>query len=152
MPVPSQIRKDHGKRQNRHFQFGDAYGHKLSELLPESVCSVAAATCRFYIIGAEAWPGRKTAQCPGEGRTFRTRMMTFGNVPSDNWKTGTTARAKWAQTDSVAGSNDVLDCFGLQMWDVLEHFGNVEPTEIKEIDLLDVIEALRPEIFGKEEN
>ena len=141
-------RQDQGKRTRRHFDFGDKCGVLLRNLIPLSYCAVATATCRFQILGSKAWPGRKVGDRPvsteKEGRIFLTRMQTNGIQPSPYWKAASGNRAKWATSNSIEGANDVLAPFQLEMRDVISHFGNVTPTSTKELDLVEIVEALRP--------
>jgi len=138
-------------RSAKHWAFGETCGYRLEDIgIPSDRAKTAAATCRFEVIGSAAWEGRETENRPtmtGQGRTFRTRLQTYGHAPSDNFGR-VTARSKWAQSDAVAGANDILGCFDLAMRDVLDHYGNVDPTDIMVLDLMDIVETLRPGIVA----
>lgn len=124
---------DSGIRTKRHFDFGEKYGHKLDFLLPKDRCSIAATTCRFEIRG----PGKKN-----KSNIYITRLQTFGISPSDYWQSGKTEKSKWATSRKINGANEILQCFGLTMEQVLEHFGSPEDNEVKTLDLVDIVEMM----------
>ena len=141
---------DNGMRTARHFNFGEKLGHLMALLMPMHTCVNAAATCKFEIIGSNAWKGRESGNRPGktgQGRTFRTSMKTLGHQPTGNFGK-MTQFSQWAVSNAVAGANDILGCFDITMQEAVDRFGNVDPTEIKRIDLVDIVESLRPDLVA----
>ena len=141
------------RRPGRNFRIAEQVKTHLSTILPQEICEVAIATCRFSIMGRDAHNDNgqalrnmhREASPPWicEGRWIHTRLQTYGYLPSTRFqRTGTTEKSVWVVGDSFAAADSILECFGLTMRDVLEHYGNVDTTERKVIDLVDIVEDM----------
>lgn len=141
------------RRPSRYFDVAKQTKDHLRILLPHEACEAAIATCRFAIMGRDAHndngqalrntDGDNHLLWIGQGRWIHTRLQTYGHLPSNHFRrTGTTDRSIWAISDCFAGADDILNCFGLNMHQVLDHYGNVASTERKVIDLVNVIEDM----------
>lgn len=137
-------------------EIGDMVGRQLEALgIPADDCAFAFATCQIQLMGRDAHNDEGTA-LRSEGSTFtygqrrwcHTRMIvhTLNCLPSTAFQRKPNGIHVWA--DSFDGANAILDCFGLSMTDVIEYFGNVEPTERKVFDLTTIVEQLAPEILS----
>lgn len=109
----------------------------------------AFASCTIAIMGKDAHNDdgqalRDTTNFRGAGRWIHTRMLC-GSQPSGNFRKAPNGRLAWSE--SFAGANDVLLCFGLSMTDVLDHFGNVEDDERKIFDLPTILRELAPDLI-----
>lgn len=137
--------KDNGKRSARHFTFGDRCGHLMRSLLPLPFCAAAAATCRFTIQGPES-VGESGKNW---GQWIRTRIQTNGErIFGATWQ-GNIGR-KWISADSERAANQILGCFaGITTDEIFAHFGVPNIGEKYDIDLLDVVTALRPGLLGQ---
>lgn len=134
---------------------GDEIGGLLSSInIPERDCSWAFATCRIEVMGkdahndlGEALRSKGSTYNRGQCRWVHTRLQvhTQGKRPSPEFQRRHKGRFTWS--DSFQGANDILGCFGLTMSDVLDHFGNVEPTERKVFDLTTIVETMAKEIL-----
>jgi len=81
----------------------------------------------------------------GKGRWVHTRLDTKGTIPTTNFRGRPRGRFVWA--DSFDGANDILECFGLEIGQVLDHFGNVDDLERMIFDLPTIVKALAPELL-----
>lgn len=132
-------------------------GSKLAEMLtvvPESCRATAIATCRFQVMGWQK--GNHNGDAPrsysdkpfrGEGRWVYTRLQSYGHLPSGRFsKCG--PRSNWVKADSFAGADSILGCFGLTMDEVLQHFGNVTGDSRLQLDLVDIVTEMRPDLVA----
>lgn len=137
-------------------EVGDEIGHLLAETgIPAPDCAWAFATCRIEVMGkdahndlGEALRSQGSTYKRGQCRWVHTRLHinTPGITPGCAFqRRGDNGRIVWS--DSFAGADTILDCFGLTIAQVLEYFGNVEPTERKVFDLTTIIEAMASEIL-----
>jgi len=134
--------KNHGKRTARHFDFGDHFGQLLRAILPLSYCSAAAATCRFELRGKHANRSPENAH-KGYGPAVYLSMQTddaklfLGGHPIQ--RTG-----RFTMTTCEDAANMILNCFGICVDDVRDHYGEPTEYESKHFDLVDVVATLRP--------
>lgn len=139
----------------RCVEVGEEIGCLLTECgIPAADTAWAFATCRIEVMGKDAHNDNGEA-LRSKGSTFnygqmrwvhtRLQIHTPGKVPTAAFQRRD--RGHFAWSDSFAGANAILDCFGLSMSDVLDHFGNVQPTERKVFDLTTIIEAMASEIL-----
>ena len=129
------------KRTKRHFDFGDQFGHLLSPILSRNLAT-AAASCRFTIQG----PNSVGDTAKNWGTWIRTNIQTDGERPQCRhaWQI---QKSGWISGDSHEAANVILDCFGLTIDHVFEHYGAPEWGVVYHVDLADVIAALAPEIM-----
>lgn len=139
-------------RSIRHFNFADTVGLRLESVLPIVACSAAAATCRIKLMGwrrgnHQGGALRDSGEKPfmGKGRWVHTSLQTFGYCPSARFRCAPTG--KWAYGDSFEAANDILDCFDISMLDIIDHYGEPEPDERMEWDLMELIETLAPDLL-----
>jgi hypothetical protein len=126
-----------------YWAFGDVAGGYLSDILPDAVCSTAAATCRFQLRG-------KYANGNTWGLGVITSMMTYRNRPRGTGLPNQPAvqyRHNFIELTADDGANVVLDCFGLTITDVMDRFGHPGEHESYWVDLKTVIETLCPSLL-----
>jgi len=126
-------------RPRRYFDFAENWGNLLDSILPKSVCTVAAATCRFHFRGKEA--GRNKAF----SWALHTEMQTDGqrpDIPQTAQMTG-----KWVCLTSIDAANEILQAFGIGVSELLDHFGIPSKVEQYKVDLYEVVAALRPDFI-----
>lgn len=139
----------------RCVEVGEDIGFLLTDCgIPAEDCAWSFATCRIEVMGKDAHNDNGEA-LRSNGSTFhygqmrwvhtRLQIHTPGKTPSAAFQRRNNGRFAWS--DSFAGADAILDCFGLTMEQVLDHFGNVAPTERKIFDLTTIIEAMAAEIL-----
>ena len=150
MRYTTEIAEKH--RTSRHFDFGKKFGHFLKPVLPDPVCRLAAATCRFQIMGKNAHADNGVAlrseNSPswiGEGRWICTQIQTVGNRPSDSFKRNG-PRSEWVTGHSFEAADDILGCFALTMQDVIDALGQVDEGQRIVIDLVDIYDLFKTQI------
>lgn len=129
-------------RNSRHYSFGDNVGCRmLSDILPREVACIAATTCRFTIQGPES----VGVAHKNWGQWIRTNMQTHGNIPRMRhaWQC---RKDGWIGADSREAAELILDCFGLSVDDLFKHFGQPQIGKVYQVDLVDVVSALAPDI------
>ena len=123
---------------SRHFRIADQIGHLLEKVLPKIACSAAIVSCRFTIQGPES-VGQKSRNW---GRWIRTRLNTFGHRPSiDIWQ-----GKHVLSGDGHSNANVILNCFGLSINQVLDHYGIPKHGEMYHLTLIEVIETLAKDL------
>jgi len=129
-------------RKAHHYDVGGVLGRYLETVLPPEVCQTAFATARFVIQGPES-VGRDAKNW---GEWVRTIVQTHGETPGINhaWQD---RKGGWISGDSREAANSILDCFDLDLTDIFRFFGDPEPGKIYAIDLVDVLEAIKPDFI-----
>lgn len=136
------------KRPSRHFRIADRVAHLLESILPAFVCAHAVASCRFTI------QGPRSVGLAGKnwGEWVRTRLKTGGINPSRGLApTGDVWQGDGVKSgDAHRNADMILEPFGLSIQDVLAHYGEPIVGERYDVDLVDVIEALSPQLLATE--
>ena len=135
--------RDFGNRPIRYWTFAAQHRGRFADILPDSVCEAAMATCRFEIRGLES-NGNEW------GIGFLTFMQTFGHTPLGVGLPGEPAVQaihNFVGLTSHEGADVILECFGLTARNVLEYYGEPAFGERRIFDLFQVVRDLRPE-FG----
>lgn len=135
-------------------RMGEEVGFLLTDVkIPEADCPFAFASALIQVMGKDAHNDNGEALRSagsvfwGQGRWVHTQLFipTLGIRPSIHFSRNANGSRVWS--DSFAGADVILDCFGLDMNKVLEHFGNVTPYERKVFDLATIIARMAPEIL-----
>jgi len=138
-------RRNNGTRSGEHFKFGHRSVHLISKILPSRIAATAAATCRFELQG-------KFANGNDWGLGFRTYMQTFGEMPEGVNKPGQPQCYRfsrdWISLNSINGAAIVLNCYGISLVELWEWVIKPGPYERKKFDLMEVVNALRPNLFA----
>ncbi len=130
-----------GKSQ-RHFRIADQVGCLFADILPDNACAVAVATCQFTVQGPES-VGQKAKNW---GQWIRTSLKTHGHRPSlDVWQGG---RCGMIRGDGHSNADVILNCIGLTIGDVLDHYGTPKVGELYQVDLVDIILALAADLLS----
>lgn len=125
-------------------KFGKIVGKYLNGILPACVSETAAMTCRFQIMGKNAHADNGDAQRCGQWRNHlrnrwvHTRIQTFGHLPSERFQFVTKDKS-WVKADSFEAADAILQCFGLNMELVLQHYGDPAEDERKILDLSQIV-------------
>ena len=142
--------QDVGKRTKRHFDFGERFGILVRNLMPIHAAPCALATCRIHIMGwrkgnhdGDAPRDSRNEPFRGQGRWVHTRMKTLAANVNNFVKKG--PRARWSYADNFDAADTLLACFGgITVQEILDHYGNVGPDDRLELDLVEIVETLRP--------
>lgn len=127
------------KRPSRYFRIADQVGNRLESILPPIVCSMAVASCKFTV------QGPKSVGEAGKnwGRWVRTRLQAGGYRP----ELGIWQGERIISADSHEAADLILDPLGISIYDVIDHYGEPMVGVKYDVDLVDVIEALAPELL-----
>jgi len=126
-----------------YWTFGDVVAGYFSDILPDSICATAAATCRFQLRG-------KFANGNIWGLGVITMMMTYRHRPVGTGLPHQPAvqyQHNFIQLTSDDAANVVLGCFGLTINDVMDKFGHPGEHESYWVDLKTVVETLCPSLL-----
>ena len=129
-----------GWRKRENWEWAKEWASLLHDLLPEEACEAALATCRITLQG----PKSVGEENKNWGRWIRMRMQTGGNIPR-GIQTVQRGNRNWISTDSHAATNVILECFGLTLDDVFNHYGEPEEGQVIPLDLCTVIQAVAPD-------
>ena len=136
-----------GKRTPRHFEFGDKFGQLLRTLLPLAYCPVAAATCRFELRGKHANRSPKNVH-KGYGPAVYMSLQT-DNLDLFACGHPIQRMGRFSATTCEDAANMVLNCFGLCVDDLRDHYGEPSDHDSKYFDLVDVVSELRPDLMDQ---
>ncbi len=128
------------KRPSRYLRIADQVGHRLELILPPLVCSMAVASCKFVIQGPRSVG---TASSKNWGQWVRTQFQAGGHKPA----IGIWQGERSISGDAHANADVILGLFGISIFDVLDHYGQPAKGVKYDVDLVDVIEALAPELL-----
>jgi len=130
-------------RSRKNFQLASRLTEVRYPGLPLSVAKTVVATCRFCVQGPES-VGQSAKNW---GQWVRTRIQTHGYRPRLSVWQGT---GGWLTGDSQDCANYVLEPFNLTIQDVFDYFGQPTIGKTYMVDLVDIVQALRPELVADE--
>jgi hypothetical protein len=138
-------RRQRNARSVKHFAFGATSGYRLEDVgIPTHCLQTAAATCRFTFQGPRSVGTDKAGKNWGEW--IRTRIQS--PAPSLHGLTWQTTNDQWSSGDGHDNADLILGCFDLSTADVFDQWGQPTQGEKYELDLLTIVETLRPAMIA----
>ena len=126
-------------RKQKHWDWAKQWASLLDNVLPSDVCEAALATCRISLRDKDS-----TAAGGAWGFAVLTTMQTFGHVPR-GVLTQVRKAHNWITLQAAESADVILECFGLTLAEVINHYGMPAEGQKIDLDLCDVIQAIAPD-------